>query len=351
LLQCIVSGVPAFMEQRDSNPRAAQRQQTSCASAATSALTAAAMENAPTEALSAAPAMIGGRGQAFAQLALVAFIFGTSWPLLKQGIAAGATPLWFAVGRASCGALGAFVFAAALRLLRLPRRSDLPIIVSIGVLQLGLFFALSNLGLRFVPAGRSAVLAYTTSLWLVPLEAITGGDRLDMRRALGFCTGIAGVAILLNPLAIDWTKPGVLAGHGFLLLAALSWAFAIFHARRHSWQGLSPLQALPWQMLVATGLLLLLAVLEEPHGRLPPAPAVIVTLIYLGLLGGPVAIWAATSVSRTLPTLVSSIGFLGVPVIGIIVSTLWLGEPITFPLFLGAGVVLIGLVVVAMAQR
>jgi drug/metabolite transporter (DMT)-like permease len=93
-----------------------------------------------------------------------------------------------------------------------------------------------------------------------------------------------------------------------------------------------------------------LAAVTEPEGSLPAAPSVIVTLVYLGFLGGPIAIWAATAASRALPSLVSSIGFLGVPVIGIIVSTVWLGEPLTLPLFLGAALVLIGLVVVATAQ-
>jgi drug/metabolite transporter (DMT)-like permease len=319
------------------------RQQSSSDSTATNASGPGAVENI------AAPALVGGHGWAYAQLAAVALIFGTSWPLLKQGVAAGATPVWFAAGRASCSTLGAFALVAALRLLRLPRQRDLPIILSTGALQLAAFFVLSNLGLRFVPAGRSVLLAYTTSLWLVPLEAVTGGDRLNMQRALALVAGLAGVVVLLNPLAIDWTEPGVLAGHGLLLLAALSWAFAILHARRHSWQGFSPLQALPWQTLVATVLLVPLAAFAEPEGRLPAVPAVIVTLVYLGFFGGPIAIWAATSVSRALPPLVSSIGFLWVPVIGIMVSTLWLGEPLTLPLLLGAALVLIGLVVVATA--
>jgi uncharacterized membrane protein len=37
-------------------------------------------------------------------------------------------------------------------------------------------------------------------------------------------------------------------------------------------------------------------------------------------------------------------------VIVVIVSTLWLGEPMTVPLLLGEGLFLIGLVVVATAQ-
>jgi hypothetical protein len=47
------------MEERDSNPRAVQRQQSSCVSAAMNGLTADGMEYAPTDALSAAPAVIG----------------------------------------------------------------------------------------------------------------------------------------------------------------------------------------------------------------------------------------------------------------------------------------------------
>jgi drug/metabolite transporter (DMT)-like permease len=294
--------------------------------------------------------LTGGHGWAYVQLAIVALIFGISWPLLKQAVAAGATPVWLAAARAGCSTLGAFALVAALRLLRVPRRRDLPIIFSNGALQLAAFFALGNLGLRFVPAGRSVLLAYTTSLWLAPLEAVTGGDRLNVRRTLALVAGLAGVAVLLNPLAIDWTDSGVLVGHGFLLLAALSWALAIFHTRRHSWQGFSPLQALPWQTLVATALLVPLAAIAEPEGHLPAVPSVILTLLYSGFFGGPIAIWAATAASRALPSLVSSIGFLGVPVIGIVVSTLWLGEPLTLPLFLGAVLVLIGLIVVATAQ-
>ena len=121
---------------------------------------------------------------AFTQLALVVLIFGTSWPLLKSGIQAGATPIWFAAARACCSTLSAFAFVGALGLLRWPTRRDWPIILSNGILQLALFFALGNLALRYIPAGRSAVLAYTTTLWLVPLEVLTGGSRLDLWRGL-----------------------------------------------------------------------------------------------------------------------------------------------------------------------
>jgi drug/metabolite transporter (DMT)-like permease len=295
--------------------------------------------------MTAAAGVSAGSGTrlAFGQLAVVVVLFGVSWPVMKLGLANGATPIWFAAGRADLGAVASFALVLSLRRLRLPAPSDLPIIASIGVLQLSAFFVLINLGLRLVSAGRSAVLAYTTSLWLVPLAALAG-ERIGGRRMVGVALGLAGIVVLIDPLAIDATGE-VLAGYGFLLTAALCWALAILHSRRHAWR-LSPLQALPWQMLVAAILLTGLAAAIEPQGRMAPSSPAVLALLYLGVLAGPVATWAATSVARALPMLVSSIGFLGTPVVGIVLATLWLNEPLSATLLLGASLVLVGVAVV-----
>jgi drug/metabolite transporter (DMT)-like permease len=276
-------------------------------------------------------------------LLLSVLLLGTAWPVMKV-LLRGATPLWAAADRAVLSAAVAFTLLAAMRRLRLPGRADLPIILSLGGLQIAVFFALSNLALRYVPAGRSVVLAYTTSLWLVPLSLLAG-ERIGWGRIGGVLLGMAGIAVLANPAAVDWNDAGAIAGHGFLLLAALSWALAIFHARHHAWH-LTPLQILPWQMLLAAVLLTVWATLFEPAGHLDRSLSVALALGYLGV-GGPIATWAATSVSRALPMLVSSIGFLGVPVLGVTVSSLWMGEPLTPSLMLGGLLILAGVALVA----
>lgn len=279
------------------------------------------------------------RRGAFGLLGVSILLFGTSWPAMKLGMT-GATPIWFAAWRAGLSTVAAFALLLAVGRPRLPTRRDLPIVLSLGLFQLTFFFALAQLGLRLIPAGRSVVLAYTTSLWLVPL-AYVAGERIDGRRLAGVLVGLAGVAVLLNPLSLDWRDRDLLMGHGFLLLAALSWAVAIFHTRHHAWH-LTPLQVLPWQMLLAAVLLTGLALLVEPAGGVRPMPAVMASLLYLGVFAGPLASWSATSVARALPTLVSSIGFLGVPVVGMIISTQWMGEAITPALVVGAVLILLG---------
>lgn len=208
---------------------------------------------------------------------------------------------------------------------------------------------LANIGLGYLPAGRSAVLAYTTALWLAPL-AVLVGERVPRRRWLGVAVGLLGIVVLTDPLAQDWRDSGVLAGSALLLLASLSWALAIFHARRHLWH-LTPLQALPWQLLLAAVLLALFAVIFEPEGRIAQRGGVLLSLIYLGVVAGPAAAWAATSVARALPTVVTSLGFLGVPAIGLVISTLWLGEAVTPTLVLGAVLIALGLILVITARQ
>ncbi|MBM3643219.1 MAG: DMT family transporter [Alphaproteobacteria bacterium] len=243
----------------------------------------------------------------------------------------------------------AFVALGLLGQLARPTRADWPVILSVGVFQLTCFFPLANLGVEVVPAGRSGVLAYTTTLWMVPL-ALLVGERVGWRGLAGAALGLAGVAVIVDLPRFDWRDRAVLFGHACLLLAALCWAIAILQARRHRWH-LSPLQVLPWQMAVATILLVPIAALAEPAGRLDITDtSLLLVLLLLGVLG-PSATWAAVSVARALPPLTASLGMLGVPLMGIVSSWALLGEPITPALALGTALVLAGITTAILDRR
>ena len=277
-----------------------------------------------------------------AKLAITVAIFGAAFPILKWG-GPGATPIWFAATRAAICALVAAAALAATHSLARPGRSDVAPIVAIGVFQIAGFFSLLQAALQFVPAGRSAVLSYTTSLWLVPISALFLGEAVGVRRLLAVALGLAGIAVIANPWTLDWQAPGILAGHALLLGAALSWAIAIAMLRVAK-PALSTLQLLPFAFLLATLLLLALAVLIEPEGGVGAGVPTLAALAYVGVLG-PLATWAASEVSRQLPAVVSSLGFLAVPVVGLALATLVLGEPLAPPLLAGSALVIGGVAV------
>ena len=135
-------------------------------------------------------------------------------------------------------------------------------------------------------------------------------------------------------------------GHAWLLLAGFTWALAMLHTRRHRWRG-TPLDALPWQMTVATALLLPLAaspsrtaISTSTAGSSGPR------VIYNGALAGPAGTWAAVSVARALPPITGALGMLGVPLVGIASSVVLVSEPITLPLAIGTALVIAGIAIV-----
>ena len=125
----------------------------------------------------------------------------------------------------------------------------MPVLLGVGVFQMGIMIGLMTYGLKHVDAGRSVILVYTTSLWVLPGAVLFLGERANRWQIAGLLVGLAGVVILFNPLNFAWHDRMALIGNACLLLCALSWAVALLWVRGHRWR-LDPLQLLPWQSLV-----------------------------------------------------------------------------------------------------
>jgi drug/metabolite transporter (DMT)-like permease len=236
---------------------------------------------------------------------------------MKLGLA-DLPPMTFAVIRMVLGAVCMFgVLAARGGPIRLPSRHDLPIVLMVGLLQMGAFLGLVTVALQFVSAGRSSILAYTTALWVVPGAALFLGERLTGTRLVGFLLGMAGVAVMFNPAAFDWTNRNVLIGNGLLMLAALAWAAQIIQVRGHTWHA-SPLELAPWQFTVAALALLPVALFMESGKSIDWTGRAAAVLFYNGPIATAFCFWAMVTVNRALPAITTSLGTLGVPVGGVV---------------------------------
>jgi drug/metabolite transporter (DMT)-like permease len=200
------------------------------------------------------------------------------------------------------------------------------------------FGVLAAWGLQTVPTGRSVVLAYTTPLWVVPGAALFLGERLTPRRLVGVSAGLVGLLVLFNPFAFDWTSREAVLGNGAIVLAALLWAASILHIRAHRWQS-TPFDLVPWEMLLATAIVIPLALASDGLPRPEWTGRVVALLLYAGIPGTAVAYWATAMASRALPAVTTSLGLLVTPLLSVTVAALWLHEPLTLSLI--AAIILI----------
>ena len=300
---------------------------------------AAVMENGPPVPL---------RGLA---LLLISVVFLSSgWPLTKLAIQHGAAPLWFAEGRAVLSGMVAGVLLGARKRLVMPQRRDLPSVLMVGLFQLAAFFAFAHLAVAWVPAGRTSVLANTTTIFVVPLSLVILRERISTRRWIATAVGLGGIAVLIGPWAVDWRSRHALIGNGFLLCAALSWALALITVRLKP-PAHTMLELLPWCFLIGSAALLPLVIFEEPHATLGASATCWGPLLYIGLLAGPFGTWGVMEASVLLPAVVSSVGFLATPAVGILLSAWILGEPITPDLVGGTVLILAGVGLAAWPGR
>lgn len=275
------------------------------------------------------------RARALRLLGVAVVLFGGVWPLTKHALA-DATPLWFGFSRAGLAAVSAAALLLLLGRLRLPPRRDWPVVAALGLGQIGGFFALAHLALVWVPAGRTALLANVTIFWLVPLSVLLLGERVPPRRWAAAALGLGGVAVMVGPWAIPWEQPGMVLGHGLLLLASLAWSLAIVATRARP-PAVPMLELLPFAFAVGALLLLPLALWQEPAGGI--GAGALWQALFIGLVAAPIGTWAVIEAGRHLDAVLASVGFLLVPVLGVALGTLWLGESLGWDLLLGGALV------------
>ncbi|MDH4117403.1 MAG: DMT family transporter [Acidimicrobiia bacterium] len=273
----------------------------------------------------------------FALLAGVVTVLGFNWPLLAIGLRE-LSPLWLSSLRLLGATAVIAVVAAATGNLRMPPREDRPVVLSVAFGRLIAVMVLVFIALRLVPPGRSSVLVWTSSLWTVPMAVTFLGERMTRQRWFGLSAGIVGIAVLVEPWG-SAPDARTLTGYGLLLVAALAQAGTAVHVRGHRWAS-SPLELLPWQLIIATVPLTLATIAIEGLPRIRWTPALIAIVVYQGALATSFATWAQLTVLRRLPAVTTNLTLMMVPVIGLLSSALVVGEQLTFAT--GVATVLIG---------
>ncbi|KAF1018919.1 MAG: putative cystine transporter YijE [Paracidovorax wautersii] len=304
----------------------------------------------PLAPIAALPApLLSARARGLALLLLAIVVWGCNWPVMKAGLDH-VTPIWFSALRFATGGLCLFAIQLATGTLKLPTRRDLPLLASVGLLQMMAFTALGAIAMTQVTAGRSAVLAYTTPLWVAPIAVLAFGERLSRLQGAGLMLGLAGLGLLFNPLAMDWHDGAAVQTNLMLMAGSFLWGMTILHLRYYRADS-SAYQLAPWQMLVATVPLLALAYGVEGPFTGDGSRALWEIVLFVGPLATAFCFCAVNAASMSLSATSMATAMLGVPLIGLAAATLFLGEALSLPLVAGGLCIVGGILVVSLGAR
>lgn len=286
--------------------------------------------------------------RAYGLLAALIIVWGINWPVMKIGIHY-ISPLWFCAARLALGSLAMFLLLLVTKRFRFPSRQDIPNIITISIFQMAVYLCLINVALQYVNVGQSAILSYSSPLWVAPFAIFIFKEVVSPLKVIGLLLALIGVVILFNPLHHDWSNKQLLMGNVELLLASICFAITILYSRFAKWHN-PPLILIPWQLGLGSLLTLIPAFVFEPHPVIHWGMPLALVLIYTSLLASAFAYWCMITVSKALPAITASLALLGVPLLGLVLATLFLHEPFTVTLGLSIGLFLAGMSLVNIAD-
>jgi drug/metabolite transporter (DMT)-like permease len=256
---------------------------------------------------------------------ILALLWGCNWPVLKLGVTELA-PLTFRAATLPFAGLGMLMLSKLSgESVRIPRKLWLRV-ASLALFNIAAWNALVLFGVRQMPAGRAAILAFTLPIWSVLFSLWLLHEPLSGRKLAGLILGMAGMAILLGDDIVNVRRAPVAAL--MIIGGAISWGLGTVLLRR--WAPALPQNTLTgWMLLAGWVPLALAAPLFDPHPFASLATMSGIAwfaVIYNIFLSGTLAHWAWYRMARTLPVAVSSLSSLPVPVVGVFSGMLFLNE-------------------------
>lgn len=266
-----------------------------------------------------------GLARSLVPIVVLTLMWGFNWPILKLGVTEMA-PLTFRAYTLPFAGLGLLAIAKASgESIRIPR-GLWPVVIVLALFNITGWNGLILFGVQQMPAGRSAILAFTMPVWATLVSLMVLHEPLSRRKAVGLALGMAGMLVLLadDLTAIRGTPFGAL----MILGAAIVWAIGTVLLRKL--RPPIPQNALTgWMMIAGWVPLVSAAPLLDP-GWLSHVPNLSATawfaILYNIVFAGTIAHWAWFTLARTLPVAVSSLSSLPVPVVGVFAGMIVLGE-------------------------
>lgn len=279
-------------------------------------------------------------------LLILSILWGGSFLFIKLGLRE-LPPLTFVLGRVALAAL-ALALYLRLRGLALPRGVALwRAFFGMGFLNNLVPFTLLFWGETRIGGGLASILNATTPIFSILLaHALTEDEKITPQKLCGILLGFAGVVVLIGGGLLA-EAAGPLAAMLACLGAAFSYGLAGVFGRRFRRMGVPPAVGAFGQTTAASCMMLPIALaVDQPWSLAMPGPATWGALLALALLCTALGYILFFHILGVGGAVNSSLVTLLVPVSGVMLNGLVLGERLRAGQFVGMALITCGLLVI-----
>jgi drug/metabolite transporter (DMT)-like permease len=288
--------------------------------------------------------LTAGRYTSLILLLVLGALWGSSYLFIKVGVGE-VPPLTLVGGRLLLSTVLLWILLLASGQPVPRRRAQWGTYAVVGFLSGVLPYTLVAWGEQYISSSLAALLQSTMPMFTVVLAHFLGsGERLTGIKILGVITGFVGVGILLLPDLRQGVQTNVL-GQLAVVGSSASYAASTVFARSRM-RGQPPLVSTTGQITMALVFTLPLSLLIDRPFDLSPSWAAVGAWIGLAILGTVLAyvIYYAL-IDRESATFVSTVTYI-IPISGLILGALVLGETLSLNLFLSLALILVGVLLV-----
>lgn len=273
-------------------------------------------------------------------LAFVIVTWGYSWVLMKQALEY-MQPITFVALRIAIGGLVILPFILRNKDFRPASFLNRNYIV-LGLLQTTVMFGLIIYGMKFVTAGKTAVVLYTMPVWTSFMLHFLLKERLSRRQWVGVFFGFLGIIFILGWDTLVHQNVYIVFGEFLILMAALAWAYANIWIRTRL-KDENPALLNGYQQLIGVFFLIMLAISTEGLFEVKWTYYSVYTILFTGIVASAFNFSAWFYLINKIDINITTYSSLLVPVFGLLFDWYILDTKLDLGLIAGGFFIIFGI--------
>ena len=280
------------------------------------------------------------------RIAFIALIWGGAFMVVRVALRDFA-PLSLAAGRITIGALSLYLLMRW-RGVELPSFTDARLwrfVALVGLLSSAIPFTLLSWGQQHVPSAFAGMTMAALPVFVLPLaHFLVPGERVYMRKAIGFSVGFLGAILLIGTGGLGLTE-GPLEATARLACVAAAFCYACGSIATRQCPPVSELALTTASLIVAALILLPITLVVDGWPAMPSATGLL-AILYLGLIPTALASIIKVAVIRSAGPSFMTLTNYQVPDWSVLFGSLCLRETLPTTLFVALTFILLGVAII-----